>query len=71
MKDYIKFIDGLPWIVKLIFAFPGIDGIIYGIYRIAKGKVILGVIWIFVGFVILWIIDIYSVLVHGKVKYFV
>lgn len=71
MKDYIKFIDNLPWIVKLIFALPGIDGIIYGIYRIAKGKVILGIIWIFVGFAIFWIIDLYSVIVHGKVKYFV
>jgi hypothetical protein len=71
MKDYIKFIDGLPFILRLIFALPGIDGIIYGIYRIAKGKVILGIIWIFAGFVILWVIDLYSVIKHGKLKYFV
>jgi len=71
MKDFIKFIDNLPFIVKLIFALPGIDGIIYGIYRIAKGKVLLGVIWIFVGFVIFWIIDLYSIIKHGKLKYFV
>ena len=70
MKDYIKFIDSLPFILKLIFAFPVLDGLFYGIYRIAKGKVILGLIWIFVGATIFWIIDIYSILVHGKVKYF-
>lgn len=71
MKDYIKFIDGLPWIIKLIFAFPGLDGIIYGIYRIAKGNLILGIIWIILGIPLLWIIDLYSVIKHGKVKYFV
>jgi hypothetical protein len=70
MKDYIKFIDNLPFIVKLIFALPGIDGIIYGIYRIAKGRLILGIIWIFVGAAILWIIDLYSVIRYGKIKYF-
>jgi hypothetical protein len=71
MKDFVKFIDNLPFIVKLIFALPGIDGIIYGIYRIAKGRVLLGVIWIFVGFAIFWIIDLYSVIRHGKLQYFV
>lgn len=71
MKAYVKFIDGLPWILRVILALPGLDGIFYGIYRIAKGKLILGLIWIFLGFAILWIIDLYSVLVEKKVKYFV
>lgn len=71
MKAYVKFIDGLPWIAKLILALPGLDGIFYGIYRIAKGKLILGVIWIFLGFAILWIIDLYSVITEKKVKFFV
>jgi len=70
MKDYIKLIDGLPFILKLILALPILDGIAYGIYRIAKGKLILGIIWIFVGAAILWIIDLYSVIVNGKIKYF-
>lgn len=68
MQEYVKFIDGLPFILRLILAFPALDGIFYGIYRIAKGKVILGIIWIFVGFAIFWIIDIYSLLVNGKVS---
>lgn len=71
MKDYIKLIDGLPFILKLILALPVLDGIAYGIYRIAKGRLILGIIWIFVGMAIFWIIDLYSVIKNGKVKYFV
>lgn len=71
MKSYVKAIDGLSWILKLIFALPILDGIIYGIYRIAKGKVILGVIWIFVGATILWIIDLVSVILNKKVVWLV
>jgi hypothetical protein len=40
MKDIVKFIDGLPLILKVVLALPGIDGIAYGIYRIAKGRII-------------------------------
>ncbi|MFA5542409.1 MAG: hypothetical protein WC008_02450 [Bacilli bacterium] len=69
MKDYVKLIDGLPWIVRLILAFPILDGIVYGIYRIAKGKLIAGIIWIFVGAAILWIIDIVTIVLNGKVTF--
>lgn len=71
MKEYVKFIDELPFIIRLILAFPGIDGFVYGIYRIAKGHVIAGIIWIFVGWAILWILDIFSILTAGKVTFFV
>ena len=37
MKGLVKAFDDLPWILKLIFALPGLDGILCGIYRIAKG----------------------------------
>lgn len=67
MKSYVSFINGLPWIVRLIFALPVLDGIIYGIYRIAKGRVLIGILWIFVGAAILWIIDLITVIVNGKV----
>lgn len=70
MKGYVKFIDGLPWIIRLIFALPGIDGFIYGIYRIAKGKIIAGIIWLLVGWAILWIIDLITVILNGKVTVF-
>lgn len=71
MKDYVKLIDGLPWIVRLILALPGIDGIVYGIYRIAKGKLIIGLLWIILGFAILWIIDMVTIIRNGKVTFLV
>lgn len=71
MQAYLKFIDGLPYILRVILALPGLDGIFYGIYRIAKGHLILGLIWIFLGLVILWIIDLYSMIVNKKLSYFV
>ena len=71
MKEYIKFIDGLPFIVRVILALPVLDGIFYGIYRIAKGNLIVGILWIIFGSVILWIIDIFHVITEGKVKFLV
>jgi hypothetical protein len=71
MKEYVKFMNGLPFIAKVILALPGLDGIFWGIYRIAKGKLILGLIWIFLGFAILWIIDLYSLFTTKKISYFV
>lgn len=77
MKDYIRAIDDLPTFLKLILALPGIDGIVYGLYRIFKGAVkddmvmvVVGIIWIFVGATVFWIIDIISVLLYGKVVLF-
>lgn len=78
MKDIVKAYDGLPWIIKLIFALPGIDGLAWGIYRVAKGisqnnglLIVIGLIWLFVGFFLFWVIDLYSVIVHKKPIYFV
>jgi hypothetical protein len=78
MKDLVKFFDGLRWIVKLIFALPALDGILWGIYRIAKGLstnntmlVLIGILWIVLGFAILWIIDIVSILLNKKLVWFV
>ncbi len=68
MNDIVKAFDDFPFIVKLILALPFIDGIAYGIYRIAKGRIILGVLWIILGWAILWIIDLASVILYGKVK---
>lgn len=71
MKEIVKFFDGLPWIVKLILALPGLDSIAWGIYRIAKGidkkdtvLLIAGIIWLLVGWAILWIVDIITILLN-------
>jgi hypothetical protein len=50
-SGYCAAIDKLPWILRLIFALPVLDGIIYGIYRICSGvasgsvlKIIMGIV---------------------------
>ncbi len=68
MKDIVKFFDDLPYIVKIILALPFIDGIAWGIYRIAKGKIVLGIIWILVGWAIFWIIDLASLLLYKDIR---
>jgi hypothetical protein len=69
MNGWIKFLDDLPLIGKIIFALPFIDGIAYGLYRIAKGRLIIGIIWIFVGAIFGWIIDIITIVLNGKVTF--
>ena len=76
MKDYIKALDNCNILIKIILAIPLLDGIVYGLYRIFKGivqkniiKIILGIIWIFLGIAVVGtIIDIISILLHGKVE---
>lgn len=58
MEGYVKFIDGLPKFLKVIFALPILDGIFYGLYRIGKGKILEGIFWFFIGLVIFWILDV-------------
>jgi len=58
MEGYVKFIDGLPKVLKIILALPVLDGIIWGLYRIGKGKIVEGILWIFIGMVLFWILDI-------------
>lgn len=64
MKSFISAFDNLPKIVKIILALPGLD-IIWAIYRIVKGvayknntTLIAGIVWLFVGWAITWILDI-------------
>lgn len=70
MNEYVKAIDGLSLIVKLLLAIF-VGPIIYGIYRIAKGKVIIGIIWIItlglcgIGL----IIDVVTILLSNKVTF--
>ncbi len=71
MKDYIKLIDNLPLVLKVILALPVFDNIVYGIYRIAKGNLIIGILWIIFAGWILCLIDIYTLLTKGKVTFLV
>ena len=74
MKDLIKLVDDLPWIVKIILALPGLD-IVWAIYRIIKGYVkkdgvllIIGVIWILLGWAITWIFDLVTTILYKHPK---
>lgn len=74
MKDLIKLVDDLPWIVKIILALPGLD-IVWAIYRIIKGYVkkdgvllVIGVIWILLGWAITWIFDLVTTILYKHPK---
>lgn len=76
MKELIIAIDRLPWIVKLLLALPFLN-IVYGIYRLIKGinkndlvLIIAGLVWIFAGWAILWIIDLVTVILYKKITVF-
>lgn len=73
MKDIIKAYDNLPWIVKLILALPFIDGLAWGLYRLIKGihkkdlvLIIAGIVWLFLGWALLWILDLVTVILYKK-----
>ncbi|MBO7405167.1 MAG: hypothetical protein J6V24_09430 [Clostridia bacterium] len=71
MKDFLKSLDSLPILVKVILAIPALD-IIWGIYRIvsaidAKNTVALVVSIILLFVPIMWIIDIVMILLQGRV----
>ena len=76
MKGFVKAMDNLPWIVKLILCIPALD-IIWAIYRIVKGAatgnvltLVVGILWIVPGAVICWLVDLISVIVYKRVKFF-
>ena len=70
MKEFRKFINSLPLILRVLLALPVLDGIVYGIYRICKGNtpnVILGLIWIFAGATVTWVLDLVFILLGKKI----
>jgi hypothetical protein len=74
MKDYIKWMDTNPILIKLILALPFLDGLMWGLYRLFKGivkndifAIVVGIIWIFVGATIFWVIDLLTLIFTGKV----
>lgn len=73
MKSFIKAIDSLPYIVKLILCIPALD-IVWGIYRLVKSLdkgnavgIVLAIVLLIVGVPFVWLIDLLCVLFGGKV----
>lgn len=71
MKDFIRQVNELPLIVKLILCIPCIE-IFYGICRVVNGVVKNDVLWIVLailtiipGAFFMWILDVIWVLLYG------
>lgn len=72
MKSFVKTMEGLPKVAKIILALPFLD-IVWAIYRIVKGvaykniiTLIAGILWIVPGSVICWLLDIFSILLQDR-----
>ncbi len=70
MKEFIKTIDDLPFIAKLILCLPILD-IVWAIYRIVKGAdkkdtflLIIGIIWIIGAVTLAWLVDLVTAILN-------
>lgn len=73
MKSFIKAMDGLPKLLKLILALPALD-LIWNIYRACKSlqkgngmHIIIGIVLIIIGWAFMWIIDLVTILLNDKI----
>ena len=73
MKDFIKAMDKLPWILKLILCIPALE-IVWGVYRVCKSLVkkntlalIIAILLIVPGAAFMWVVDIICVILTGKI----
>lgn len=73
MKEFIKTMDELPLVIKILLCIPALD-VIWSIYKLIRsidsdnvGYIILGVLVIFPGAFFIWIIDLITVITDGKV----
>ena len=69
MKGLVKWFEDAPLWLKVVFALPFLD-IIWAVFRIVKGVVkgkislvLIGILWILLGWGILWVIDLVSVII--------
>lgn len=75
MKDLIKAMDNLPWIVKLILCIPALD-IVWTVYRLLRSLVAGNVIAIVISIILfvcapfVWLIDLICVLCKKQVWWF-
>ena len=73
MSELIKTFDGFPKIVKVILALPMLD-IVWAVYRLCRSLekkstvgIVLGILMLIFCPVVLWIVDIITILVADKV----
>lgn len=73
MSSFIKAMDDLPLILKIILALPMID-IVWVIYRLIKSidqkntlGIVLAIILLVIGIPFLWLVDIITLIINNKV----
>ncbi len=73
MKDLISRFDNLPQWLKIVLALPGLD-IVWAVYRLCRSidkqnvlGIVLGVLMILICPVIMWLVDIITLVVYDKV----
>ena len=73
MSGYIKWLDGAPKWLKVVFCLPGL-GLIWGLYRLFKSlrtknvlHIVLGVVMLLLCPSVFWVVDLITVLLSGKV----
>ena len=76
MKGFVKWMDEAPLWLKIVFALLVLD-LVWALYRIIKGVaygkislIIAGILWIILGWVIFWIIDIICICIFREPKVF-
>ena len=73
MKSFIKAIDGLPLIVKIILCIPVLD-FVWSVYKLFKSieknnvvGIIIGIVLLVFGCWFVWIIDLITLILKGQV----
>lgn len=73
MANFIKAMDDLPLILKIILAIPMLD-IVWVVYRIVRSVnnnsvfgIVLGVLLLIIGIPFLWLVDIITLIAMNKV----
>ena len=74
MKQFIKALDDMPFIVKILLCLPVLD-IVWNIYRICKSAdknnttgIVLGVVVLFLGrYTVVWLFDLICMIVKKDI----
>lgn len=76
MKELLKAVDDLPWILKVILCIPALD-IVWAVYRIVDGvvhnklaNIVLGIVWIVGACTVTWVVDLIFMIVYHRVPKF-
>ena len=69
---FVKWLDKAPIWLKIVLALPVLD-VVWAIYRIIKGActgklltLVAGILWILLGWAILWVIDLICIILYKK-----